>query len=137
MSSRKDDSTSKAIVFDGSKVEDWFRFDRQVLRFCRKKMGEVGEKLWMQTCIEIDDNSVAAIAQDAYLEILRHDGVKEAAAFWSWGYFWSVEFQRQWRREKLQVIKDYLEENTSKRAFQFMLELVPNCLLYTSDAADE
>jgi len=64
MSARKDasNSTSTAIVFDGSKVEEWFRFDRQVLRYCRKKIGEVGQKLWMQTAVEIDSNSVDAIA---------------------------------------------------------------------------
>ena len=49
---RKSDSkNTNDIVFSGKRVEDWFRFDRQVLRWVRKKYGKPGERLWMETAI--------------------------------------------------------------------------------------
>jgi len=57
------------IIFTGSKVEDWFKFDRQVLRWVRKNYSDAGVKLWCETAIAIDASSVDSIAQDTYESI--------------------------------------------------------------------
>ena len=119
----KSEKTTNEIIFSGKKVEDWFRFDRQVLRAVRKKFGTVGEKLWSETAIAIDENSVAAIANDSYAEILRKEGFKEAAQYWDWEYFWSVAYQKSYRERMYVGIRDYVEERTSGRAFQHMVEV--------------
>ena len=59
-------SSTNSIIFSGKKVEDWFKFDRQILRWVRKTYGVSGEKLWSETAIVIDRQSVDAIAQDTY-----------------------------------------------------------------------
>ena len=77
MPSKKDsDSKTNDIVFSWKKVEDWFKFDRQVLRYVRKKYGKVGEQLWLETATVIDDNSFSAIAQDTYSDLVNQLGNK-------------------------------------------------------------
>ena len=71
MSKDSTESVSTDVVFAGVSVENWFKFDRQVLRYVRKKFGDVGEKLWMETATAIDDRSVGAIAQDTYNSLIR------------------------------------------------------------------
>lgn len=66
--SEKSERVTNEIIFSGRKVEEWFRFDRQVLRAVRKRFGSVGEKLWSETAIAIDANTVGAIANDSYSE---------------------------------------------------------------------
>ena len=118
--SKRDANTSTEIIYDGSKVHEWFGFDRQVLRYARRKFGSVGETLWMGTAVAIDNQTVHAIAQDVHWEIVRKGGHKEADNFWTWPHFWSVEYQDQWRRNALQTLAGYLESHTRGRAFQFM-----------------
>ena len=114
------------IVFCGSKVEEWFKFDRQVLRWVRKKYGDSGVKLWNETAIAIDASSVDAIAQDTYESIADSEGFKEADRYYDWDHFWSVRYQGIWRKKTLCSIRDYVEERTSNRAFQHMIELTPD-----------
>jgi len=85
------------VIFDGSNVEEWFRFDRQVLRFVKKEYGDYGIKLWNGTTIEIDANSVEAIANDTYESMVKIKGRKEADInYWS-VEFWTVDWQQKWR----------------------------------------
>ena len=85
------------IVFDGKKLANWFIYDRQVLRFMRKKYGAIGEQVWLGTTIPIETATVDAIAQDVYWEIVRKENHKEASEYWGWDYFWSVSYQQKWR----------------------------------------
>ena len=62
MSEKSSEKTTNEIIFSGKKVDEWFRFDRQVLRAVRKRFGAVGVKLWSETATAIDEHSVAAIA---------------------------------------------------------------------------
>ena len=48
------------IVFDGKKLANWFIYDRQVLRFMRKKYGIIGEQIWLGTSIPIETATVDA-----------------------------------------------------------------------------
>ena len=64
MDSDKESKSTNSIIFSGSKVEEWFKFDRQVLRWVRRKHGEGGVKLWNESTTAIDPQSVNAIAQD-------------------------------------------------------------------------
>ena len=48
----KSERSTNEIIFSGKKVEDWFKFDRQVFRAVRKKFGSVGVKLWSETLQE-------------------------------------------------------------------------------------
>ena len=76
-SDKKDKYVStNSIIFNGKKVEDWFKFDRQILRWVRKTYGVSGEKLWSETAIVIDRNSVDAIAQDTYEALIELEGFK-------------------------------------------------------------
>ena len=61
------------MVFDGKKLASWFIYDRQVLRFMRKKYGIIGEQVWLGSSIPIDTTTVDAIAQDVYWEIVRKE----------------------------------------------------------------
>ena len=45
----KDYRSTTNIIFTGSKVEEWFKFDRQVLRWVRKNYSDAGVKLWCET----------------------------------------------------------------------------------------
>ena len=80
-------------MFSGKRAEDWFKFDRQVLRYVRKKYGKVGEQLWLETATAIDESSVSAIAQDTYSDLVNREGFKEAKEYWNWDHFWSVSYQ--------------------------------------------
>ena len=129
MSSKKDsDSKTNDIVFSGKRVEDWFKFDRQVLRYVRKKYGKVGEQLWLETATAIDENSVSAIAQDTYSDLVNREGFKEAKEYWNWDHFWSVSYQDSCRARIYSGIRDYVEERTEGRAFQHMVELETSAL---------
>ena len=70
--SDKEASTNN-IIFDGKKVDDWFRFDRQVTRWIRKTHGDYGIKLWNETAIAIDGNSVVAIGNDSYVSLIESE----------------------------------------------------------------
>ena len=65
------DETPQEIVFDGEKIAEWFRFDRQVLRRAKKLFGRYGDKLWNGTTVKIDDDTVVSVAQDTYDVILK------------------------------------------------------------------
>ena len=95
----KDYRSTTNIIFTGSKVEEWFKFDRQVLRWVRKKYGDSGVKLWNETAIAIDASSVDAIAQDTYESIADSEGFKDADRYWEWDHFWSVRYQQIWRNK--------------------------------------
>ncbi len=41
------------FVYDGKSVSEWFRFDRQVKRFARKKYGDYGVQIWEGTAAKI------------------------------------------------------------------------------------
>ena len=51
------DETPQEIVFDGEKIAEWFRFDRQVLRRAKKLFGRYGDRLWNGTTVKIDDDA--------------------------------------------------------------------------------
>ena len=72
MSAASKESNSTDVVFAGVSVENWFRFDRQVMRYVRKKFGDVGEQLWMETAPVIEDSTVEAIATAVYEEKIRY-----------------------------------------------------------------
>ena len=111
------------VIFDGSNVEEWFRFDRQVLRFVKKEYGDYGIKLWNGTTIEIDANSVEAIANDTYESMVKIKGRKEADInYWS-VEFWTVDWQQKWRDDAVSSIRDYVESRTRDKAFRFLTEL--------------
>ena len=123
MDSDKGSKDNNSIIFSGNKVEDWFKFDRQVLRWVRKTYGDSGVKMWNETAIVIDEHSVDAIAQDTYECIAKREGLKDADRYYDWDHFWSVRYQEGWRKEILGNIRDYVEGRTSDRAFQHMIEL--------------
>jgi len=95
------------IVFDGKKLANWFIYDRQVLRFMRKKYGIIGEQIWLGTSIPIETATVDAIAQDVYWEIVRKENHKEASEYWGWDYFWTVSYQQKWRENVVTCMFDY------------------------------
>ena len=97
MSAASKESNSTDVVFAGVSVENWFKFDRQVMRYVRKKFGDAGEQLWMETAPVIDNSTVEAIATAVYEEKIRSDGIKEATSYWEWDHFWSVEYQHRHR----------------------------------------
>ena len=119
----KDYRSTNSIIFSGRKVDEWFKFDRQILRWVRKTYGDSGVKLWSETAIAIDASSVDSIAQDTYESIADSEGFKDADRYWEWDHFWSVRYQQIWRNKTLAGIRDYVEGRTSHRAFQHMMEL--------------
>ena len=78
----KESKDNNSIIFSGNKVEDWFKFDRQVLRWVRKTYGDSGVKMWNETAIVIDAQSVDAIAQDTYECIAEREGLKDADRYY-------------------------------------------------------
>ena len=82
---------AKDVIFTGINVEDFFRFERQVLRWCKYKYGDYGAKLWQNTTVTIDANTVDSVGQDAWESILEKRGTKEASENWEWDYFWTVD----------------------------------------------
>ena len=81
----------------------------------RKKYGRVGEQLWLETATAIDENSVSAIAQDTYSDLVNREGFKEAKEYWNWDHFWSVSYQDSCRARIYCGIRDYVEERTEGR----------------------
>ena len=76
-SSRSEES--KTITLSDKDLRAWFKFDRQALRWARRKYGpELGPRLWHDNFRPIDDDTVAAIASDVY-ENMRRQGVRELA----------------------------------------------------------
>ena len=128
MDSDKESKSTNSIIFSGSKVEEWFKFDRQVLRWVRRKYGEGGFKLWNESTTAIDPQSVNAIAQDTYESLIESEVFKEADRYYDWAHFWSVDYQEMWRRKTRGMIKGYVEGRTSDRAFQHMIEVTPEKL---------
>ena len=110
------------VIFTGINVEDFFRFERQVLRWCKKKYGDYGAKLWLNTTVTIDANTVDSVAQDTWESILEKRGTKEASENWEWDYFWTIDHQEKWRAKAISAIKDYVESKTSDKAFIFITE---------------
>ena len=88
-SNRDKEASTNSIIFNGKKVDDWFRFDRQVTRWIRKTYGDYGIKLWNETAIAIDANSVGSIANDTYESLIESESQKDADYYYSWDYFWT------------------------------------------------
>ena len=118
--SRDKEASTNSIIFTGKKVDDWFRFDRQVTRWIRKTYGDYGIKLWNETAIAIDANSVGSIANDTYESLIESETQKDADYYYSWDYFWTVEYQQKWRAKTLIRIRDYVEGRTEGKAFIYM-----------------
>ena len=116
------------IIFSGAKVEEWFKFDRQVLRWVRRNYGSAGVKLWNETATVIDAHSVNAVGQDTYESLIESEGFKEADRYYDWGHFWPVDYQRSWRTKTRGLIRDYVEGRCDDRAFQHMIELTDDKL---------
>ena len=80
-SSRSEES--KTITLSDKDLRAWFKFDRQALRWARRRYGpELGPRLWHDTFRPIDDDTVAAIASDVY-ENMRRQGVRDAQSYYA------------------------------------------------------
>ena len=70
------------FVFSGDEIKEWFRLDRVVTRWSKKKFHKQGPQLWNDSAVPIDQQTVASVAQDTYATILKVDGFKEATAYY-------------------------------------------------------
>ena len=66
------------IVYDGKSVSEWFRFDRQVKRFARKKYGDYGVQIWEGTAVKITRKTVKKIAETVFEVMEATHGYKDA-----------------------------------------------------------
>ena len=102
----------RRVILSGKDLQDWFKFDRQALRWCRRKYGdELGPRLWNDAFRHLDESSVTAIAQDVYDNMLRVDGYKEASNYYDWDWFWTVDYQRAERERMIAKLYDFIEEH--------------------------
>ena len=121
-SARIDDS--RRVILSGKDLQDWFKFDRQTLRWCRRRYGdELGPRLWNDDFRVIDEQSVTAIAQDVYDNMLRLEGYREASSYYDWDWFWSVDYQRAERSRMVSKLYDYVEEHCDGKALKYVSEL--------------
>ena len=111
------------FVFSGDQIKDWFRLDRVVTRWSKKKYHKQGPQLWNDSAVPIDQQTVAAVAQDTYGTILKVDGFKEATAYYEWNHFWTVAYQQQWRADAIEGIKDFVESKSTGKAVKLLTEL--------------
>ena len=122
-------STTSAFIkdedftFSGDDIKQWFRFDRIIARRSKKLFHKQGPKLWNNSAVEIDAQSVQAVAHDTYDGILKVKGIKEATANWEWDYFWTVQYQQQWRADAVEAWKDYVESKCTGKAAKMIAEL--------------
>ena len=122
-------STTSAFIkdedftFSGDDLKQWFRFDRIIARKSKKLFHKQGPKFWNNSAVEIDAQSVQAVAQDTYDGILKVQGIKDANANWEWDYFWTVQYQGQWRADAIETLKDYVESKCTGKAAKMIAEL--------------
>ena len=53
------------FTFSGDQLKDWFRFDRIVSRKSKRMFHKQGPKLWNNSAVDIDPQTVISVAQDA------------------------------------------------------------------------
>ena len=116
-SNKETSGEGRRVILDGKDLQTWFKFDRQALRWCRRKFGDVlGPRLWNDDFRALDEHTVTGIAQDVYDNMLRVDGFKEAQSYYEWDWFWTVEYQRQERESMVGKLYDFIEENSDGKA---------------------
>ena len=49
----EDKQERPSIVFTGKDIVQWFKFDRQVTRYAKKKYGQMGSDIWKNTAVPI------------------------------------------------------------------------------------
>ena len=70
------------FTFSGEDLKAWSRFDRIIAPKSKKLFHKQGPKLWNNSAVEIDAQTVQAVAHDTYDGILKVQGIKEASANW-------------------------------------------------------
>ena len=111
------------FTFSGDHLKDWFRFDRIITRKSKRMFHKQGPRLWNNSAVNIDDQTVLSIAQDTYDGVLTIKGIKEATACWEWPYFWTKAYQRQWRTDAIEQLKDYVESKCTGKAAKLVAEI--------------
>ena len=54
------------FTFSGDHIKEWFRFDRIVERYSKRKYHKIGPQLWNDSAIPIDAQTVDALSQGTY-----------------------------------------------------------------------
>ena len=103
-------------------VKEWFRLDRVVTRWSKKKFHKQGPQLWNDSAVPIDQQTVASVAQDTYATILKVEGFKEATAYYEWPHFWTVSYQEQWRADAIESLEDFVESKSTGKAVKLLTE---------------
>jgi hypothetical protein len=115
--------TSNELVYAGEDITHWFKLDRQVKRWARKKFGDIGEKLWKGSMMTLTQATVGVCANEVYWYMVENKSLKDANMFWSWNTFWTVAYQQSWREKAMSDLVDYVESHTDGKALKFVTEL--------------
>ena len=112
----KDDETTlsnKNWSYDGNE-DEWNTFDRRLQRYMRKKLGVLGENLWLVTVP--DFVTLSPLEYDAYcngvwMAIDCNDSVQARKLWDPASGFWTYAYQRMWVERQLSLMIDYVEEH--------------------------
>ena len=112
----KDDETTlsnKNWSYDGNE-DEWNTFDRRLQRYMRKKLGVLGENLWLGTVP--DFATLSSLEYDVYcngvwMAIDCNDSVQARKLWDPTSGFWTYAYQRMWVERQLSLMIDYVEEH--------------------------
>ena len=112
---KDDESTlsNKNWSYDGNE-DEWNSFDRRMQRYMRKKLGVLGESLWLGIVpdfITLSPQEYDAYCNGVWMAIDCNDSAQARKLWDPASGFWTYAYQRMWVERQLSLMLDYVEEH--------------------------